>query len=105
MIDSVSRKSGRPGRAVSRGCCDEVFVEYLGWILPVEGLSWSSVEFAGDRVEVVLGPGAEVGAGAGEVLAQQAVGVFVAAALPRAVRVAEVDLAVGGQGEDGVLDH
>ena len=41
-----------------------------------------AVEFAGDRVEVVLGVGAEVGAAFGEVLAQQPVGVLVAAALP-----------------------
>jgi len=53
----------------------------LTWA-PVEGLAGSSVEFAGDLVELVLGPGSEVGAGAGEVLAEQAVGVLVAAALP-----------------------
>jgi hypothetical protein len=39
------------------------------------------VEFGGDAVEVVIGPRAQVGA-FGEVLAEQAIGVFVGAALP-----------------------
>ena len=39
------------------------------------------VEFLGDRVEVVLGVCAQVGA-LGEVLAQEPVGVLVGAALP-----------------------
>ena len=35
----------------------------------------------------------------GEVLSQQAVGVFVGAALPGALRIAEVDVDLGGDGE------
>src|SRR5690242_12719281 len=40
-----------------------------------------------------------------EVLAQQSVGVLVTAALPRASRVAEVNLDVGGDGEGFVIGH
>lgn len=40
-----------------------------------------------------------------EVPAQQAVGVLIAAALPGAVRVAEVDLRAGIDGEVSVLAH
>ena len=40
-----------------------------------------------------------------EVLAQQPVGVLVRAALPGAVRVAEVDLHAGVDGEPGVVGH
>jgi len=46
----------------------------------------------------------EVGA-LGEVLAQQPVGVLVAAALPWAARVAEVDLQAGVDAQRGVLGH
>src|SRR5690606_39901696 len=91
--------------AVSGGCCNEELVEPFGWIVPVEGLPGSPVEFAGDGVEVVLGVAAKVGAALGEVLAEQAVGVLVAAALPGRVGIAEVDLAVGGEGECCVLGH
>ena len=47
--------------------------------MPAEGLSRAVVELSGDVVEVLLGVDAEVGA-LGEVLAQQSVGVLVAAA-------------------------
>jgi hypothetical protein len=43
---------------------------------------------------VVTGPHAQVGA-LGKVLAEQAVGVFVGAALPGSVRVTEIDLQSG----------
>ena len=68
--------------AGSSGCCNEDLVEGLGWSVPVQGLAGSAVELSGDGVELVLGPVAEVGAGLGEVLAEQAVGVLVGAALP-----------------------
>lgn len=74
----------------------------------VRGLAGPVVEFRGDCVEVFLGVSGQVGS-LGEVLAQQAVGVLVGAALPGAVGVAEVHLHVerGGhacmQGEFGSL--
>src|SRR4051812_39030223 len=88
---------------VSSGGCKELG-ELLGWFHPVEGLSRSAVELSGDGVEVLRGVGGEVGA-FGEVLAEQAVGVLVAAALPWTVRVGEVDLDAGLDGERGVLGH
>ena len=60
-------------RNTSASACDGV--------LKLEGLSRAFVELLGDGVEVGLGQGAEVEA-SGQVLAQQAVGVLVAAALP-----------------------
>ena len=69
----------------------EVGEEDFCWALPVEGLAGSGVERPCDGVEVVLGVATEV-VSLGEILAQQAVGVFVDAALPWAVWVGEVDL-------------
>ena len=59
-------------------------------------LSGSLVEFACDGIEMLLAVDGEVGAFR-EVLAQEPVGVFVGAALPRAVGIAEVDVEIGGQ--------
>jgi hypothetical protein len=56
-----------------------------------EAFAGSVVELVGDPVEFGVGDGGEVG-GFGEVLAQQPVGVLVGGALPRSVRVAEVDV-------------
>jgi hypothetical protein len=56
----------------------------------VETGSGSVVELFGDVVKVPVGDGVEVGS-LGEVLAEQAVGVLVAAALPGRVRVGEED--------------
>ena len=60
-----------------------------------------AVERVRDGLEVLGGPAGQVGA-LGEVLAQQAVGVLVRAALPRAVRVGEVDRGAGLDVERGV---
>ena len=78
------------------------FVECLCWSLPSEGFAGAGVEFGGDVVEVFAGVHGQVGA-LGEVLAQQAVGVLVGAALPWAVRVGEVDLNAGVDRQLGVL--
>jgi hypothetical protein len=51
-----------------------------------------------DPVEVGVGEGREIGSFR-EVLAQQTVGVFVGAALPRTARIAEIDPHIGGNGE------
>src|SRR4029453_2669606 len=72
--------------------------------LPAEGLAGSAVECGGDRVEVVPGVPAQVGA-LGKVLPQQAVGVLVGAALPGAVRGAEVDGQPRLDAQLGVLGH
>lgn len=67
----------------------------------VEGFSAAGVEFAGDGVEIVLAEMGEIHP-LGKILAQEAVGVFIAAALPGAVRIAEIDLHIGGHGEAGM---
>ena len=56
---------------------------------PVVCSSWSVVHAVGDAVKLVLTEDTEVRA-LGQVLAQQPVGVLTGAALPGAVRVAEV---------------
>jgi hypothetical protein len=67
-------------------------------------LSRASVEVVGDGVELELGAVTQAGL-AREVLAQQPVGVLVAAALPGAGGITEVDGYAAGDGEDGVLCH
>ena len=65
--------------------------ERLGGFHPSPRLSRASVELPGHRGEIGAGVGAEVRTSR-EVLTKQAIGVLAAAALPRAVRVAEVDI-------------
>ena len=60
---------------------DQELVKYFGRFLPVECLSWTVVELVGDGVELGLRVARQVGS-FGEVLAQEAVGVLVAAPLP-----------------------
>ncbi len=66
-------------------------VEQVGRPGPVEGFAGSVVDLVGDAGELVESDGTEVGA-FGEVVTQQPVGVLFAAALPRGVGVAEVDV-------------
>lgn len=67
-----------------------MLVKGLGGCSPAEDLSWSSVEGSSDGVDLLRVPAGQVGA-LGEVLAQEAVGVLVRAALPWAAGVGEVD--------------
>ncbi len=62
--------------------------------LPVVRSAGPGVQTVGDGVELVLAEDAEVGAPR-QVLADETIGVLAGAALPRAVRVAEVHLHVG----------
>src|SRR5207302_4782187 len=87
----------RFGPPDSAGVRNEELGEFLGWFEPAECLTGSIVERVGGGVEVVLSMDGEVGA-FGEVLAAQAVGVLVGAALPGAVRIAEVDVDAGVDG-------
>jgi hypothetical protein len=66
--------------------------------------SWSGIEFEGDVIQVILGEAGQVGS-LGQVLAQQAVGVFVRSALPWAVRIGEVHLDAGALGQLLVSAH
>src|SRR5262245_35131775 len=72
--------------------------ECSGGRFEVQGLAGPLIELTSDGIEPGLGEGFQVRA-SWEVLAQQAIGILVGAALPRAVRVAEVHLDVGGDGE------
>src|SRR5215204_2259017 len=106
---SANASQTRPDRRP--GLCDaapserqEVLVEGLGWRLVAEGLAGAAVERGRDGVELGRRVLAEVGAFR-EVLAQQAVGVLVGAALPGALRVAEVDGQPGVDAQLRVLGH
>src|SRR5260370_18762402 len=79
-------------------------VEGLGGCSPAERLAWSGVECERDGGEFVGAVAAEVGA-LREVLAEQPVGVLVAAALPGAVGVAEVDVDAGVDPQLCMLGH
>src|SRR6266702_8213573 len=84
-----------PGKAAAAkpppsGCLSQDFLQCPGRGLPAEGLAGPGVQLGGDCLQVLAAVGRQVGA-LGEVLAQQPVGVLVAAALPGRVRVAEVD--------------
>jgi hypothetical protein len=63
------------------GRCGQGLAEGLGRGAPAEGLAGPGVQFGGDRLQVLTAVARQAGA-LGEVLAQQPVGVFVAAPLP-----------------------
>ena len=78
--------------------------EDFRWFHPGEALSRTRVEFVGDGRQLGLSEGVEVGAFR-KILPKQAVRIFVTAALPRAVRIAEEDLHVRVDSESGVFGH
>ena len=69
-------------RLVSSGGCNEEVVEGFGGGGAGEGAAGPGAEFRGGAVELCLGDGGEVGDAFGVVVADQAVGVLVGAALP-----------------------
>src|SRR5262249_18591914 len=91
-------------RLLSSGGCNEEVVEGFGGGGVAGGAAGAGVELVGDGVEFCLGVGGQVGA-FGQVVADQAVGVLVGAALPGGVGVGEVDRDAGGDGEGGVAGH
>ena len=72
--------------------------------LEVEALTWTHVQLQRDGIQLFLAVYRQVRA-LGQVLADQAVDVFVTAALPRAVRVAEIDRHAGSLGDLGMPCH
>lgn len=80
----------------------EAFSHGLDWGLVSEHDARSAVELMGDGAKVLCGVDGEVGA-LGKVLPQQAIHVLVGAALPRRVRVAEVD-PEAGEGLDVLVE-
>lgn len=79
-----------------------IWHEEFGGALPAEAFARSGVELPGDGIELSLRETGQVGAFR-EILAQQAVGVLVDAALPRAVRIGEIDGDAGQFGKTFVL--
>src|SRR5690606_833664 len=80
------------------------FCELLRWCQISERLAGTAVERVLDHGQLRAADDAQIGA-LGQVLAEQAVGVLVAAALPGRVRVAEVDRDPRTRRELGVLGH
>ena len=83
---------------------ERLWHKQFGRTLPLEALARSGVELPSDGIEFGLGESRQVGA-LGEILPEQAVGVLVDAALPRAVRIGEVDIDPGHFREPFVLRH
>src|SRR5688572_23871764 len=97
------------------GCCPlqrgaastggrNILAEHLGWFHPIQSLSRAVVQLPSYRIELGSSVNAQIGI-LGEVLAEQAVAVLTAAALPRAVRIAEEDTDVGIDSEPHVIGH
>src|SRR5690625_1861635 len=82
----------------------EDLVEGFRGRFPAERLAGPRVEGMSDRHEFAGTVLAEVGAFR-EILSQQAVCVLVRPALPRALRIAEIDLQAGIDLQPGVLGH
>ncbi len=114
--DSRARPTGHPprtrdGRSHSRwmqqagsGSGAQVLGQHLSGCLPPECLSRSTVQRRRDSSELLGAMTGEVGASR-EVLARQPIGVLVRGALPRAARIAEVDLQTAVEPELHVLGH
>ena len=83
--------------AVSTGRCN-TGMEFTSWSFKAQSFPRALIELQGCLVEVGLGIAGQVGF-LREVLSQQTVGVFVGAALPGTLRVAEVDGDLGGDRE------
>src|SRR5437763_899161 len=79
-------------------------LEDLDWFSPVQRLAWSAIQFRRYFIKFLLGAQGQVGAFR-EVLPKQPVRVLVGAALPRRVRVAEIDRQAGTDSEIGVTRH
>src|SRR5450432_1388176 len=77
-------------------------VKSLCWGFKLQGLTWSFVELTSHFVQIGLRMHRQVGA-FWKVLSQQAVGVLVRPALPRALRIAEVNIDVGRQGKSSMI--
>src|SRR6478752_3949860 len=77
-------------------------IKSLCWGFKLQGLTWSFIELTSHFVQIGLRMHRQVGAFR-KVLSQQTIGVLIRAALPRALRVAEVDIDVGRQGKSSMI--
>ena len=74
----------------------------ISWGPEAKGFAWASIEAEGDLIKVILTADGQIRS-VGEVLAQQTIRVLVAAALPGALRITEVDSDVSSDGEFPVI--
>ena len=78
--------------------------EQFGGAFEAEGFSWTGVQLPGNGIEFLLSEVTQVSS-LGEVLPEQAVGVFIDATLPGAVRIGKVNFHTGGLSQALVLRH
>ena len=81
-----------------------VWHKQFSWASKVETFSGSRIELPGNGIKLCLREAGEIGA-LGEILAQQAIGILVDAALPRAVRIGEIHGDASDFGKPCVLRH
>src|ERR1022692_4308634 len=77
-------------------------VKSLCWGFKLQGLAWSLVELTCHFVQIGLRVHRQVGS-LGKVLSQQTIGVLVGTALPRTLRIAEVNVDVGRQRKSSMI--
>src|ERR1700736_395410 len=77
-------------------------VKSLCWSLKLQGLTWPFVELTRHFVQIGLRVHRQVGAPR-KGLSQQAIGVLFRPALPRALRIAEVNVDVGRQRKSSMI--
>src|SRR5258705_3983178 len=86
---SVNRGAGSTGRR-------NTGVKSLCWGFKLQGLTWSFIELTSHFVQIGLRVTRQVGA-LRKVLSQQAIGILVRPALPRALRIAKIHVDFGRQ--------
>src|SRR6266852_2247813 len=77
-------------------------VKSLRWGFKLQGLTWPFVELTSHFVQIGLRVDRQIGA-IGKVLSQQTVGVLIRPALPRALRIAKVNVDVGRQRKSSMI--
>ena len=85
----------------STGRCN-TGVKSLRWGFECQGLTWSFVELTSHFVEMGLRVHRQIGP-LRKVLPQQTIGVFIGTALPRTLRIAEVNVDVGRQRKTSMI--
>src|SRR5713101_4596675 len=93
--DVRSRGAGSTGRR-------NTGVKSLCWGFKLQGLTWPFVELTSHFVQIGLRVDRQIGA-IGKVLSQQTVGVLIRPALPRALRIAKVNVDVGRQRKSSMI--
>src|SRR5665811_1563414 len=87
--------------AGSTGRCN-TGVKSLRWGFKLQGLTWSFIELTRHLIQISLRVHRQVGS-LGKVLSQQTIGVLVGTALPRTLRIAEVNVDVGRQRKSSMI--